>query len=215
MAAARDVTRALDIRYLARAVGSRSPLDPVYTAAEWPGYPPQNMLLPPLTALAVGLAGGGAAAALQLAAWGVAPVGGVVKRLTNRSRPPTAVIPIRGRRGTGPSLPSTHVANYVAVYGFAAVALARRAPLVSLGFASLIALIGRARVRAGDQWPSDVIAGYTLGGLYLLVLLGVARGAGVRVPIPPARVAAEDGAAPIAGTSPSPATLPSRASRAG
>jgi undecaprenyl-diphosphatase len=167
-----------------------SNLDPLFAAVAWPGYRPQSIALPLALAAGVARAAGPRAAACQLAAWGVAPLGAGLKRAINRPRPITASLPILGRRGRGPSFPSTHVATYVAVYGFAAWLLARRAPIAAASLVALILAIGPSRVRGGDHWASDVLAGYLLGAAYLAVLLACARRAGVNPTEPEPRVQA-------------------------
>jgi undecaprenyl-diphosphatase len=156
-----------------------SRLDPVLQAVAWPGYRPQNVALPAIFAAWAARTLGWKAGGFQLAAWGIAPLGAAVKRVVNRPRPITASLPLLGHRGRGPSFPSTHVANYVSTYGFAAWLLARRAPVASAGLVVLIAAIGPSRVRAGDHWASDVLAGYVLGGAYLAILVAAARRAGI------------------------------------
>jgi membrane-associated phospholipid phosphatase len=168
-----------------------SNLDRALEAVAWAGYRPQSVVLP--VALAAGEARtiGPKAAACQLVAWGVAPLGAGLKRVINRPRPITASLPILGHRGRGPSFPSTHVANYVSVYGWAAWLLHRRAPMASAVLVLLIAAIGPSRVRAGDHWASDVLAGYVLGGAYLAILVTAARRVGVNATRPAADDQAE------------------------
>lgn len=71
------------------------------------------------------------------------------------------------------SFPSGHAMNAVAIYGIVAVLLARDRPgtgRISAFVVSVIALvIGVARVYLRLHWATDVLAGYAVGALLLLV----------------------------------------------
>jgi membrane-associated phospholipid phosphatase len=152
--------------------------DALSTAATWPGYPPQNRILPPIVAFGVGAARGWRMGAFQLAAWAVMPIGLLIKQVVRRPRPLKAMLPTDAHRPSGSSFPSTHVAMYTAFYGFTAWALARRggpsrvAAIVPL---SLIAISGPSRIREGKHHRSDVVAGYLLGAGWLALLIALAR----------------------------------------
>lgn len=71
------------------------------------------------------------------------------------------------------SFPSGHVALTLAVYGLltwlwvrAAGSAAERALAIAL-LAALLITVGWARLRLGTHWPSDVLAGYVIGGAWL------------------------------------------------
>jgi membrane-associated phospholipid phosphatase len=78
--------------------------------------------------------------------------------------------------------PSGHVATFIAVLGFAAFvayrrlspSTARRAPVAVVTV--LTALMCFARTYSGQHWPSDVLAGLLLGGLWLSVLFDCTTG---------------------------------------
>ncbi|MGI8800965.1 MAG: phosphatase PAP2 family protein [Solirubrobacteraceae bacterium] len=75
------------------------------------------------------------------------------------------------------SWPSGHASSSIALYGALAVIAARRATgrpraAIWLGAAALTAAVGASRVYLGVHYPSDVVAGWLVGGLWLL---GVAR----------------------------------------
>ena len=70
---------------------------------------------------------------------------------------------------TGYSFPSGHALGSAALYGFLAHVLARRWPARRLALYAagvLMALyVGGGRLYLGVHWPSDVLAGWTLGAL--------------------------------------------------
>jgi undecaprenyl-diphosphatase len=76
-----------------------------------------------------------------------------------------------------PSFPSGHVFGSVVFFGFMAfVAVYHRlemkllVPMLAV-LGALVVLVGPARVHEQSHWPSDVAAGYLLGGIWLLVLM--------------------------------------------
>ena len=91
----------------------------------------------------------------------------ILKDLVARPRPPAALALY-----TPPlySFPSGHATMAAAFYGFSAFALARAWPrqrgFIWLAALLLIALIGVSRVYLGVHYPSDVIAGWLLGGFF-------------------------------------------------
>jgi membrane-associated phospholipid phosphatase len=160
----------------ARAPGNVDPR--IWAAVGWPGFAPQSRIIPPLVAAAVGHLTTRTEAMWQLAAWGVVPVGQLLKRSFNRPRPPSAWLRFGSRKPTGSSFPSTHAATYTAFYGFTAIVLvARGGPsrLMALIPVGLVALVGPSRVHEGDHWLSDVVGGHVLGAIYLAILLGARR----------------------------------------
>lgn len=148
----------------------------LWAAVGWPGFPPQSLIIPTLVVGGVARMAGRREAAWQLAALGIIPLGEAVKRLVPRPRPPTDWVRLGRRQPRSSSFPSTHVATYTAAYGYTAVVLGSRQGavrwLASLPI-GLIALVGPSRLREGDHWRTDVVAGYVLGGSYLSVLLAL------------------------------------------
>ncbi len=156
----------------------RSPvMDRVMTAVAAPGFPP----------LSIGLIGAGAvglwlarlrleAAFLLAAAGGVTLLDTSLKGAVQRKRPAAGVVRVL-RLINAPSFPSGHTMNYVSVFGFlGAASMANVRPgmlrtALTGACASMVALIGPARVYLGAHWPSDTAAGYLFGGLYLGGLL--------------------------------------------
>jgi undecaprenyl-diphosphatase len=116
----------------------------------------------------------------RLVAWMIAAGGGALlnvalKTFFQRARPPIAV----EFHPSSWSFPSGHAMNSVIIYGMLAVLLAeRRASLrtaiVTAAFA-LIGIIGFSRVYLGVHYPSDVLAGYCAGLVWLAVCLTALR----------------------------------------
>ena len=139
--------------------------------------PLDTLGFPPLVGIVYGtivlliLAGGARweAAAAAFATLGAAGLNFVVKSLVDRPRPPMALVHVARQHLPGTSFPAGHVLNLTAFAGFLCyLAWFRLAPswprtaLIAL-LVTLIALMGIARVHAGEHWPSDVLGGYLLG----------------------------------------------------
>jgi diacylglycerol kinase family enzyme/membrane-associated phospholipid phosphatase len=146
--------------------------DRFWRAVAWAGFPgPTALVVSALTAL-LWLARFRLEALFLLLATGVNGVNYTLKRVVRRQRPTEPHVRVH-RLIHEPSFPSGHVMFYVSAFGFlVAAALANLRPsalrraIVGLG-GSLIALVGASRVYLGAHWPSDVVAGYLYGGLYL------------------------------------------------
>ena len=87
--------------------------------------------------------------------------------------------PLVGASNSTPAFPSGHVFGSTVFFGFIAfLAVHYRlkknllVPLLVI-LAALVLLVGPARVYEQAHWPSDVAAGYLLGGLWLLILIPV------------------------------------------
>lgn len=101
---------------------------------------------------------------------GAGLTGYVGKEVVKRARPggliPTAV-------ETSFSFPSEHAILAIALYGFIAYALYKMYPkyaAVIVTLATLLILaIGFSRLYLGVHFPSDVLAGYLVGGIWLLI----------------------------------------------
>ena len=105
------------------------------------------------------------ALAVALAPAVAGPLGTLLKRLTNRTRPhePVALY-------FGSSMPSNHTLMASALYGTLALELLARLPAgdawrsLAVAFALLVALtVGASRVLLRVHHPSDVVAAYALG----------------------------------------------------
>lgn len=95
-----------------------------------------------------------------------------VSKLINRTRPDPSLIRVDFKINIG-GYPSGHVMMYVVVYGFLIYLTAIYIKNINLKtfliclFATLIFLIGVARIYSGQHWPSDVLGAYLLGGFML------------------------------------------------
>ncbi|MHB8860485.1 MAG: phosphatase PAP2 family protein [Minisyncoccota bacterium] len=101
---------------------------------------------------------------------GAAVSGLALKDIVQRARP-DGLIPAITESGF--SFPSGHAVASMAFYGFVAFLLCRQYPrhakLIGAAAAAIILAIGFSRLYLGVHFPSDVIAGYVLGGLWLLI----------------------------------------------
>jgi undecaprenyl-diphosphatase len=121
--------------------------------------------------------------ALVLAVAGAKIVSDAVKDLVNRPRPPIAhLVPV-----TSSSFPSGHATQTAAIVPVLALVLApaayRRWALA--GAVLFVFAVGWSRVYLGVHYPSDVVAGWLLGGAWALTVLNLHR-AGRRRPSAPA-----------------------------
>ena len=114
------------------------------------------------------------AAGLAVSVLGAGGTGYVLKMIVERGRPSDSISALTE---TSFSYPSVHATFSVALYGFLAYVLCKRyphhAPMIVTFATILILAIGFSRLYLGVHFPSDVLAGYLLGGLWLLVGIGV------------------------------------------
>lgn len=102
----------------------------------------------------------------------------VLKELVHRPRPGPDLVRISWVNGDS-GFPSGHVMSFMGIYGFLFFLAwtqmpkspIRVAALLILG--SFISLVGLSRVYLGSHWPSDVLGGYVIGGLWLLAFVRV------------------------------------------
>lgn len=102
----------------------------------------------------------------------------LLKLVFTRTRPPIAdhIVMVDSW-----SFPSAHSLNSMAVLGLLTVLAVRERPgrlrrtlIAALG-AFLVILVGFSRVYLGVHWPSDVLAGWAVGALWVAVCFVVAR----------------------------------------
>jgi membrane-associated phospholipid phosphatase len=111
------------------------------------------------------------------------PVGGLItlvnmalKLLINRPRPSADLVRVLSpEQGNG--FPSGHAFFAILILGLAAYFISvnlknRNLRVLALaGLIALILLVGTSRVYLGVHWPSDVIGGYLIGGVFLTALI--------------------------------------------
>lgn len=101
----------------------------------------------------------------------------LLKPLVGRERPPFADQLVHPGGG---SFPSGHAANATAVWFSCAWAVASlttsRAVKIAVwtGAIAIAGLVGVSRLSLGVHWPSDVVAGWVIGGAWVAVGAGVA-----------------------------------------
>lgn len=107
---------------------------------------------------------------------GVLAVTNVVKELTDRTRPDGALVDVLAL--AFPSGHASRAAAVCAIAGWLAWRLARsrllRVSAVALAVATAAA-VGVSRLVLGVHWPTDVLGGWLLGGLWTLAALRLTR----------------------------------------
>jgi len=107
---------------------------------------------------------------------GAAVSGYALKALSARARPDGLIPAITE---TGFSFPSMHATASIALYGFIAFIFCRLYPEHKRVIAALttigIIAIGFSRLYLGMHYPSDILAGYVVGGLWLLIGIAITR----------------------------------------
>lgn len=112
------------------------------------------------------------ATTLTIAALGAGGLNYVLKNIFGRARPELwdRIIDVRYY-----SFPSGHAMVSMVIYGFIGYLLAlkfpRRRGLISVVSLVAIALIGASRLYLGVHWPSDILAGYTAGLVWLVTCI--------------------------------------------
>lgn len=161
-------------------------LTPLMVLVSAPGYYPWTVILWVAAMVVLLLRRARVAAALVALSALAAALTEVVKLIIARPRPTTDLVEVY-RVVSGYSFPSGHVVQYVAFYGFLGYLAWRRldtlpppAAAVRIALQLLLAvccvlvmLVGPSRVFLGAHWPSDVVAGYLLGSVCLVLLVTI------------------------------------------
>jgi membrane-associated phospholipid phosphatase len=121
-------------------------------------------------------------ALLAAAVAGAVSLYDIVKPLTGRLRPPSA---IWIGHYSGAAFPSGHAAQSVAFYAMLAIVLGAgrspRAKTVLWSVAALVALaVGGSRIYLGAHWLTDVLGGYALGASWVATVVTVMLAASSR-----------------------------------
>ena len=99
----------------------------------------------------------------------------ILEEIVARPRPPEELLTINSTL-SGLSFPSGHITAGVAVFGMLAIIAIvrlqgwRTRSLVFVPVGLILALSALSRVADGAHWPSDVLGGFLLGGVWLLVM---------------------------------------------
>jgi len=152
-------------------------LDAVMRAISWPGYPPQWLLVFAIIAgLLVAARWRLEALVMALGEIGVGETGFLLKPIVDRRRPPASMVWIGDHVPSDPyTFTAGHVHTGMVMFGWVAFLLMAKAKpgplrraLVGLCVAVLL-LTGFSRVYLGDHWFSDVLGGYLLGSIWLVL----------------------------------------------
>ncbi len=150
-------------------------------AVSYPGYAPQNIILPLIVIVGVAVLFKRVAEAAFLGL--VSALSGaaeLVKIVVHRDRPSADVVHVIGHPLTY-SFPSGHVTQYMLFFGFAfylVFTLMRHGivrTLLLLFCGAMILLVGPSRIWLGQHWFSDVLGGYTLGSALLMAAIWAYR----------------------------------------
>ena len=168
---------------LARVVQSiQSPwIEALFHAVAWIGFPPQSNVIWGAVIVVLFLVGLRLEAVMTLfAAVGSAGLWLLIVPIVDRPRPSPEMVRVAMELPSG-SFPSGHALNLTAILGFLiylAVVLIPDARWRALAVALLavpVLTIGLARVYDGAHWPSDVLGGYLIGGIWLGLTIEIYR----------------------------------------
>jgi undecaprenyl-diphosphatase len=156
-------------------------------AITWIGFPPQsNYVFGGLIVLLFLVGRRLESLMLFFAAAGSISLWYLFAPMIDRPRPSPELVNVAMQIPYG-SFPSGHVVNLTAIFGFLAFLVWTLLPArwwrgVLLALLGLpILTVGFARIHAGAHWPSDVLAGYLLGGIWLALSIHLYRWAKQRL----------------------------------
>lgn len=143
----------------------------------WPGYLVPSIILSLLVAFVLAVLGERWAAVSALFGSGLSGiVNYLVKIIIRRPRPSSNLVEVFQSLDSY-SFPSGHVMFYITLFGFLiflAMIFHRRSlkrNLLLIFPGAMVLLIGVSRIYLGEHWASDVIGGYILGSLTLLLTI--------------------------------------------
>lgn len=145
-----------------------------------PGFWPWSWLILAVTVVGFSLAGYRREGLFVLLTSGAGMLASTAKVLIERPRPVGEGIRVVSEL-LDYSYPSGHVVGYVTFYGFVlflTFVLFKRSwwrTAMLVVPALLVGLVGISRIYLGHHWVSDVVGGYALGSLYLIVLIELYR----------------------------------------
>jgi undecaprenyl-diphosphatase len=99
----------------------------------------------------------------------------VLKDIVDRERPSAALVDVSSQLSS-PAFPSGHVLSATLLFGVLVYVVEVAVPHTAIkrwlqgALVSLIVLMGYARVELGEHWPTDVIGGWAVGALMLILL---------------------------------------------
>ncbi len=168
----------LDVEITRTVQSIRSPaFSALMQAISWPGFAPQTLIIPAVTALLIYVFGwhweGLAALAAALLS---GAVNEAVKLLIQRPRPSADLVQVFASLDSY-SFPSGHVMFYATFFGFLwflGFTLLKRSwkrSLLLVLLAIPILLVGLSRIYLGEHWFSDVLGAYLLGSLTLTMAI--------------------------------------------
>lgn len=159
----------------------------LFEGVSWIGYPPQSNYVFGSMVIALFVIGRRLeSAGLLFAAVGSAALWFWLAPLVDRPRPSPELVNV-GMQISAGSFPSGHALNLTAIFGFLVylaftqLRAARPRVLAMVALLVPILVVGVARVHAGAHWPSDVLGGYLLGGIWLALTIELYRWAKQRL----------------------------------
>lgn len=146
-------------------------------AISWPGYTVQSIVMIGLIAILLGFFGlRWESATLVIASIFTGLLNYLVKIFIRRPRPSEDLVDVVQALNSY-SFPSGHVMFYTVFFGFLlflAFTLLKRSwkrLLLNVLLAAMIILVGPSRMYLGEHWASDVLGGYLLGSLTLILVI--------------------------------------------
>jgi membrane-associated phospholipid phosphatase len=152
---------------------------PLLIAVSWPGYMPQSVVMVAIPMIILGMIGlRWEAVGLLFATLFTGSLNYLLKIAIRRPRPTDDLVEVFQVLNSY-SFPSGHVMFYTAFFGFLVFLVYlllphsfRRAVFLALLFLPIL-LVSLSRVYLGEHWASDVLAGYLLASLSLMVSVSV------------------------------------------